>query len=446
MEQKKQTIISLRAENCKRLSAVEIHADGRPTIIVGGRNAQGKSSVLDALAWAFAGKGSLPDQPIRQGAERATILARTQDYVIERRITPSGSTVTVRAADGSRLTSPQKVLDQLISDIAFDPLAFLRAPPKKQAEALARVADIDLEAHAAQRREIYEQRTAVNRQAKDLEAQVRPVAADAPQAETSISDMLLAVEEAQDQQRRRQAVVAVIESKRERVAALEAQIKQLQVEWCAATERIEIEERRLAEMPEPQDVGPLRERLSDAERLNRLARERHAQDEILANLDRARARSEKLTQRLADMDAGQARALAEARLPVDGLAFDGEGLSLHGVPLSQASSAEQLRVSVALALAQSPGLRVAIIRDGSLLDRESLAMVAAMAQDAGAQVWIERVGDGEEVSVVIEDGRVSDDRLGTPCETRDSEPQPEDSSDDEQQPIDAEDIDGVDLF
>jgi hypothetical protein len=95
-----------------------------------------------------------------------------------------------------------------------------------------------------------------------------------------------------------------------------------------------------------------------------------------------------------------------AKMPIDGLDLGDGGVLYKGLPFEQASSAEQLRVSVAMGLALNPSLKVLLIRDGSLLDDANLATIATMAHDAEAQVWIERVGEGEEVSVVIEEGRV----------------------------------------
>jgi hypothetical protein len=84
-------------------------------------------------------------------------------------------------------------------------------------------------------------------------------------------------------------------------------------------------------------------------------------------------------------------------------------VTFQEVPLSQASQAEQLRVGMALALAGKPEIPVALIRDGSHLDDESLALLADYAQEAGAQVWIERVGSHDAGAVVIEDGMVTEE-------------------------------------
>ena len=73
--------------------------------------------------------------------------------------------------------------------------------------------------------------------------------------------------------------------------------------------------------------------------------------------------------------------------------FTDEGVTYNGVPFSQASSAEQIRVSLAMAMALNPKLRVVRILDGSLLDADSMRQVAEMATAADYQVWVERVAD-----------------------------------------------------
>ena len=92
---------------------------------------------------------------------------------------------------------------------------------------------------------------------------------------------------------------------------------------------------------------------------------------------------------------------------MDGLGFDEDGVTYQGVPFSQASAAEQIRVSLAMAMALNPKLRVIRILDGSLLDADNLALIAEMATVSDYQVWIERVGDGDGIGVVIDDGAVA---------------------------------------
>jgi hypothetical protein len=89
-------------------------------------------------------------------------------------------------------------------------------------------------------------------------------------------------------------------------------------------------------------------------------------------------------------------------------------VTYRGLPFDQASSAEQLRVSVAIAMAAHPKLRVLRIKDGSLLDERSLAMLEEMAEAADYQVWVERVDTSGAVGIVMEDGAIVANHLPTP--------------------------------
>ena len=109
------------------------------------------------------------------------------------------------------------------------------------------------------------------------------------------------------------------------------------------------------------------------------------------------------------MDETKQSTMAATEFPIDGLGMDEDGVVYDELPFAQASSAEALRVSVAIGLAMNPKLKVLLIRDGSLLDEDNLRLVAEMAEKHEAQVWIERVGQGEECSVIIEDGRITEE-------------------------------------
>lgn len=105
------------------------------------------------------------------------------------------------------------------------------------------------------------------------------------------------------------------------------------------------------------------------------------------------------------IDAEKAAMLAAVTFPVPGLSFGADGgVTFQGVPLAQASGAERIRVSMAIALAANPQIRVVLIRDASLLDEDSMADVVALAEAADAQVWLERVGTADPEAVVIVDG------------------------------------------
>ncbi|MCA9529419.1 MAG: hypothetical protein KC543_04710, partial [Myxococcales bacterium] len=134
---------------------------------------------------------------------------------------------------------------------------------------------------------------------------------------------------------------------------------------------------------------------------------------VAERLEKRRLAVEGLTASLAEIDEEKRAAIERAEFPLEGLGFAEEGVTLGGIPFAQASAAERLRASVAIGLALHPDLRVLLVRDGALLDDDSLKLVAEMAAAHEAQVWVERVGDGDPGAIIIEDGAVRADEVAT---------------------------------
>jgi hypothetical protein len=156
------------------------------------------------------------------------------------------------------------------------------------------------------------------------------------------------------------------------------------------------------------DLDHVREVMDGAEETNRDIRHEQERQRGMDALKAATAKSKSLTANLDKIKATRTDGLANAVWPIDGLGFDADGLTYNGVPFNQASSAEQIRVSMAMAMALNPTLRTLFIRDGSLLDGKHMRLVAELAAAKGFQVIMERVGSGDAGAIIIEDGRVSD--------------------------------------
>jgi hypothetical protein len=122
--------------------------------------------------------------------------------------------------------------------------------------------------------------------------------------------------------------------------------------------------------------------------------------------DRCKRRRDALTATIDAKRKAIGEAIARAKMPVPGLGFAEGIVTYNGLPLNQASGAEQLAISFAIAKAANPTLRVVLIRDASLLDAESLAQLAEMAKDGDYQIWLERVDTSGQVGFYIEDGMV----------------------------------------
>ena len=116
-------IIKLVTQNVKRIKAVEITPEGS-LVVIGGNNAQGKTSVLDSIMYALGGASTLPPKPLRQGAKKGKVVLDLGEIKVTRTITSKTNQLVVESADGEKYTSPQAILDKLTGKLTFDPLTF----------------------------------------------------------------------------------------------------------------------------------------------------------------------------------------------------------------------------------------------------------------------------------------------------------------------------------
>ena len=408
-------VVELRVSNLKRIKAVQITPDG-DLVVLSGHNGAGKSSVLDAIAMALGGRDQIPAEPIRRGADRAEVLVDLGEIIVRRTFTAAGGgQLVVQNREGARFQSPQSMLDALVGRLTFDPLAFSREKPARQAEVLRELVGLDLAPLDARRAELYAERTAVNKRATSLrarfEAMPRHELAPAEPVDVGeLADQLKAAQAAnQENTRQRQALAAArdtLTSRQTRVANLRAELAKAEEAARSSAEAVQNLETSVAGLLDV-DTAALLEQIRGAEAINRQVRENHERRAVAAEHAVADRQSGELTAQIEAVDQQKAEAIAAARMPVQGLGFDAAGVvTLNGLPLDQASAAERLRVSVAIGLAMNPRLRVLLIRDASLLDRESMRVVAGMAREAGAQLWVERVEVDEQTTVLIEDGQV----------------------------------------
>lgn len=413
-------ILRLEAENFKRLRAVQIDPKGQ-MVLVAGRNAQGKSSVLDAIAAALMGAGSCPSDPIRHGEQSAQIRLDMGDVIITRKFTPSGSTLTVTNAECAKFPSPQKMLDSLLGSLTFDPLAFIRMKPREQFDQLKTVSrvDLDLDQLDALNRRDYDRRTDINREAKTIRAQIeglriprgeiespRDVAALLQQVNDTSEMRMESIKEREERQRMQNEADRKrikIEELRKEAVALMADVKALEAKLEMPITTAD-PQALLAEIDRVNDCLRTAQAHNDA--VNAARQQIQRRDDLEAQAKEKEAQAQGLTEAMAARQQAKESALAAAAFPIPGLSLGDGQVMFNGVPLSQASSAEQLRISTALAMAANPKVNVILIREGSLLDEDGIRMVAEMASEKGYQVWIEKVDSSRTVGVVIEDGSV----------------------------------------
>lgn len=425
-EQKTYRIVEFYAENFKKLKVVSIRPDA-DVVEITGKNGNGKTSVLDAILGAIDGGRSLPMKPIHDGAESGIIRLDLGELIVTRRFKASETNakgwttdLIVEGKAGGRMKSPQDVLNALVGEFSFDPLAFTRLKEDEQFEALkAFVPGFDFEQSAALDRSDFAKRTDINREAKALRAQAEAITLPPGRVPAAVDTQSLENELA-----RAGGVNADIERRRGARAAAEARMEDIDVQMKAlAAERAELE-KKLADappLPEPIDTAKVQSDLATGRAANKVRADAQRRADLNAQAAEKEAESKALTAQMDKREEERQAAIKAAKMPVPGLGFHPEGyITLDGQPFSQASDAQQLRTGIAIAAAKNPQLRIARVRDGSLLDDDAMAALKDFAAENDIQVWIERVDSTGTVGFVLEDGELKDDgwgeRAATPVE------------------------------
>lgn len=433
-------IIRLQAEGFKRLLAVDITPEG-DLIEIRGNNGEGKSSVLDAiweaLGGADAAKADGTVKPVRSGADYAIIRVALGEkggdpsLLVTKFFDADGTTkLKVENAEGAVFTQGQTMLDALVGSIAFDPLAFKEMKPADQAAEIRRLVklDVDLDALAAEDKVDYAERRDVNRDALALKARIEAIVvpAEVPDEAPDKAAIVAELESAastnaaierdkasrEDRKRGVAATLQRVDGLRTRANELRAEADRLDATADSEMAEAKVVQGELDALPpvaEPVDTAAVRARLDEAERVLALIARRDDRARLAAEFADLKSKSDSLTNAMTERAAAREKALAAAEMPVPGLGFATFGDELHvtfnGEPFSQAASAEQLRVSTAIAIAANPKLRVIRIKDGSLLDKNGLKLLAEIAAEHDCQIWGEFVGD-DGPGIIMEAGAV----------------------------------------
>lgn len=420
-------IVQLSIENVKRITVVQINPEGN-LIQITGKNGSGKTSVLDSIYWLLAGTKEIDSQPIRRGASEAIIKADLGDLKVTRILKATGTTLTVERADGTRLDKPQTILDRLIGKIAFDPLEFSRMKAKDQFEQLRKLVkfDIDLAEFDTKNTSDFAKRTELTRQAKDLRSRgTIVIPAGLPNEPIDVSELTSQVERAvqhnadidKDKAHRRDiaanigSLLAKAEKNRERAAHIRKTMEeQIAGEIKEADSRekmandLKNEMDRKQPVAEPVNVDEVKSKITAAVTINNNVKARNDAASLLEEAKKVEGLAQQLTISIEQRTEAKMKAIASAKMPIPGLGFGTDEVMLNELPFDQASGAEQLRASCAIAMAMNPELRVLRITDGSLLDSDSLKLLEGMAATEDFQIWLEKVADDSMVGIVMEDG------------------------------------------
>jgi len=402
-------ITALEMANVKRIKALRLEPTQNGLTVIGGRNAQGKTSVLDAIAYALGGEKYRPTNLRRDGAvAETTIHVETDDgLVIDRKGKNSSLTVTDR--DGRRCG--QQLLDAVVGKLAIDLPKFLDASDREKAEILLRVLGVGdrLAAIELKEKSVYDTRTAVGRMAE----QKKKAAADMPWHDglpsepVSISDLvkrqqdILARNGLRAEHRRvYEQDLSDLERTRERIDELRKTIGELE-------RKAESIQASIAECDKDftqEDTSELEAQIADFEETNRKISENAARTARENEADDLQDQYDTLTVELDGIRKEKADLLEGADLPYPGLSVSNGVLTLDGKSWDCMSGAQQMIVATAIAARVQPTCGFVLLDKLEQLDVETMREFDSWLREHGLQCLATRVSTGDECSIVIEDG------------------------------------------
>lgn len=394
-------IIELRSENVKKVKAIEIRPKDN-IVVISGKNGQGKTSVLDSIWFALEGKASLKEtpMPIRKGESKAKVELILDDFIVSRNWTDNDkSYLKVTNKEGLAYNSPQELLDSFIGKLSFDPLEFAQMKEKEQRDLLLQVADIDIDEIDEQIFIAREERRLKGQEVKLLSGEREGVTVkDLPNSMIIISDLQNQYEEIIRHNGEIDIEKNALDGQKEYLEELQEKVKKV-------TENIKRHEEYLKKN-EFISVEVIRNKINEAEYINGQikARERNK----LANQKQKEAQNiyDDYTKKIDGFIEGKEAILKSAEMPISGLGISDTGVNYNDIPFGQLSSSEQLKVSLAIAMALNPKLKVIRITDGSLLDDDNMETIKTLAKEKDYQIWIEKVDGSGEMGFYIEEGEV----------------------------------------
>lgn len=417
------TITALEAENVKRIKAVAFAPSPTGLTLVGGNNNQGKTSVLDALAWALGGERFRPDAAQRDGAIAPAHLKVTlsNGVVVERK----GKNASLTVTDPTGRRSGQQLLNAFVEPLALDLPRFMDASDKEKADILLRIIGIGAELHTRdlEIKGLYDKRTFTGQ----LAAQKKHFAEEmisypeAPDEPVSASELIrqqqdILARNGENQRLRAQYAeleqqvqqcVDELKRTRERIATLQQLADELDAKHTKLFNQRETARKTVSQLQD-ESTAELEASIRDVEETNRKVR---------ANLEKSRAEDEaaqyaseydRLTESIQQKRADRMALLNGADLPLPELSVEDGALTYKGKHWRDMSGSDQLRVAAAIVRRLNPDCGFVLLDKLEQMDMTTLQEFSAWLEAEHLQAIATRVSTGSECQIIIEDGMVKD--------------------------------------
>ena len=401
-------INKLEIENVKRVKAVKIEPSTNGLTIIGGKNNQGKTSVLDAIAWTLGGERFRPSQAAREGSTIPPNLriVMNNGMVVDRQ----GKNSSLKVPDPSAQKAGQQLLDGFVEQLALNLPKFMEANSKEKANTLLQIIGIgpQLAELERQEKEMFNERTYIGRTAdqKEKYAKEQPYFPDVPSTPISASELIRQQQEILAQngenQRKRECLHRLEQEYQqvtEQIQALLHKQEQLDTDLKIA--------RGSAESLADQSTAELEQNIADIEETNRKVRANLDKDKAEEDAKEYRAQYNTLTTKIEAVRKQKADLLKGADLPLPGLSVEEGELIYNGQKWDNMSGSEQLRVSTAIVRRLNPDCGFVLLDKLEQMDLDTLQEFGQWLEQEGLQAIATRVSTGDECSIIIEDGYVA---------------------------------------
>ena len=418
-------INKLELENVKKIKAVALTQSANGLTIIGGNNAQGKTSVLDAICWALGGNKYKPSNPQNDASVIPPNLNITlsNGLVVER----TGKNSTLKVTDPNGNKGGQQLLDEFIEQLAIDLPKFMESSSKDKANTLLQIIGVgdQLALLEKEEKELYNERLAIGRIAdqKKKFAKEQEYYQDAPKDLVSPSELIQKQQEILakngENQRKRENVARIeqdVAFLNREVDNLKIQLENKQKQLNESLADLEIAKKDAVDLID-ESTEELEQSIANIDEINRKVR---------ANLDKEKAEDEareyerqyeSLTCKITEVRDSKTELLKGAQLPLEGLSVEDGELTYNNQKWDNMSGAERLKVSTAIVRKLNPKCGFVLLDKLECMDMDTLNEFGRWLEDEGLQAIATRVSTGDECSIIIEDGYVKEEKAKEPTTT-----------------------------
>jgi DNA repair exonuclease SbcCD ATPase subunit len=420
-------ITKLELENVKRVRAVEITPAQTGLTTIGGKNCQGKTSILDAITYALGGEKYRPSNLQREGssAEANIRVTMSNGLVVER----SGKNAALKVIDPSGARAGQRLLDSFVEELALNLPKFMGMKNDEKARVLLSILGIEdqLKAIDAEEKAAYDERTMQGRIAdqKEKYAAEMPEWHDVPEEPLTPSALVAESQHIMARNARKANMRAnlrnyetlemkaweLAKAKDQRIAELKVMLTQAEKEYAEALQKAkdihnEGESARSIPIDEDESTAEVERKLAELEEINSKVRANADKQKAIDDAENARQKYIVLTATVEEVRAKRRKLLESIKLPLPGLGVENGELVYNGQKWDCMSGMEQIKVAVAIIRQRKPECGFILLDKIEAFDLEQLAALSEWLKSENLQAIATRVSTGEECSIIIEDGLV----------------------------------------